>query len=330
MMALRRIVKELKDFECDPPEGCSAGPVGDDLFTWRAVISGPKDTAYEGGTWFLDIQFSKEHPFKAPKVRFSTPIYHSNINDKGGISLGILKDNWSPALTISPVLSSIRKLLKEPHTDDPLCPDIARLYKTNRKLHDRNANQLAVKFAEAPEQLIFTDEERYNMIHECLEKIFGGISYQIVEPIIIKMDGEHLNYLIENVRAEEKRTNQEEEKRRKMQQEIEKEFREKQRLYEEKVATLVDEIKKELVPPEHSLRVKIVHPEPECKTIRIACNMNDTLLKIKCRIMLKYGFVTENQELAFGGYTLREDNRKLTDYKIGNDDPRHLVMKVFK
>jgi len=146
-MSLKRINKELVDLGKDPPANCSAGPVGDDMFHWQATIMGPDESPYAGGVFFLDIHFPADYPFKPPKVHFTTRIYHCNINSNGGICLDILKDQWSPALTISKVLLSICSLLTDPNPDDPLVPDIAQLLKTDRARHDSTAREWTSKYA---------------------------------------------------------------------------------------------------------------------------------------------------------------------------------------
>ncbi len=147
-MAIKRLVKEMKDLEKDPPLNCSAGPTSmNDLFHWTATMSGPEKSPYEGGLFFLDITFPVDYPFKPPQVKFKTKIYHCNINDKGGICIDMLKDNWSPALTISKVLLSIGSLLTDCNPNDPLVTDIARLYKSNRAEHDKIAAQWTQKYA---------------------------------------------------------------------------------------------------------------------------------------------------------------------------------------
>jgi ubiquitin-conjugating enzyme E2 D/E len=145
--ALFHLLIELIDLGKDPPANCSAGPVGDDMFHWQATIMGPDDSPYSGGVFFLDIHFPADYPFKPPKVHFTTRIYHCNINSNGGICLDILKDQWSPALTISKVLLSICSLLTDPNPDDPLVPDIAQLLKTDKQRHDSTAREWTSKYA---------------------------------------------------------------------------------------------------------------------------------------------------------------------------------------
>uniref|UniRef100_A0A8D1Z655 UBC core domain-containing protein n=1 Tax=Sus scrofa TaxID=9823 RepID=A0A8D1Z655_PIG len=139
--------EELNDLARDPPAQCSAGPVGDDMFHWQATIMGPNDSPYQGGVFFLTIHFPTDYPFKPPKVAFTTRIYHPNINSNGSICLDILRSQWSPALTISKVLLSICSLLCDPNPDDPLVPEIARIYKTDREKYNRIAREWTQKYA---------------------------------------------------------------------------------------------------------------------------------------------------------------------------------------
>eukprot|EP00659_Diplonema_papillatum_P008614 gene8614-13319_t len=141
-MALKRIRKEYSDLQKDPPANTSAGPVSEgDMFTWKATIMGPEDSPYQGGIFFLNIHFPTDYPFKPPRLQFTTKLYHPNINANGGICLDILKDQWSPALTISKVLLSICSLLTDPNPEDPLVPEIARLFKSNRPQFEATARE---------------------------------------------------------------------------------------------------------------------------------------------------------------------------------------------
>ncbi|KAG4995097.1 hypothetical protein JHK84_032061 [Glycine max] len=184
-MASKRIVKELKDLQKDPPTSCSAGPVAEDMFHWQATIMGPPDSPYTGGVFLVSIHFPPDYPFKPPKaisypkilwvpdcqdcssvlkcfigllflavpfssctlVAFRTKVFHPNINSNGSICLDILKEQWSPALTISKVLLSICSLLTDPNPDDPLVPEIAHMYKTDRAKYEATARSWTQKYA---------------------------------------------------------------------------------------------------------------------------------------------------------------------------------------
>lgn len=146
-MAAKRLNKELRDMQRDPPSNISASPEENNLYLWRATIMGPPGTPYENGVFTLTVEFPTDYPFKPPKIRFKTQIYHPNITDKGHICLDILKNNWSPALTVMKVLLSISSLLSDPNPDDPLVPHIANQYKKNREAYNSTARDWTIKYA---------------------------------------------------------------------------------------------------------------------------------------------------------------------------------------
>ena len=137
----------LKEMNMNPPTNCSAGPINDNMTQWQATIMGPEGSPYHGGIFNLKIDFPENYPFKPPKVMFTTKIYHCNINSTGGICLDILKNQWSPALTISKVLLSICSLMDDPNPNDPLVSEIAELLRTNKTLHDETARVWTMNYA---------------------------------------------------------------------------------------------------------------------------------------------------------------------------------------
>ncbi|CAG8538871.1 4465_t:CDS:2 [Gigaspora rosea] len=129
---------------------CSVGPVGEDLYHWKAMLMGPTESPYAGGAFFLDIHFPKNYPFLPPKVVFTTRIFHPNINSNGNIGLNILIDQWSPILTMSTVLLSIYSFLDDPNPDfleAPLVPEIAHICKTDRARYEETAREWTRKYA---------------------------------------------------------------------------------------------------------------------------------------------------------------------------------------
>eukprot|EP00501_MAST-03F_sp_TOSAG23-6_P002267 GSMAST32.ASY1.ANO1.2367.1 assembled CDS len=95
----KRLMKDFKKLQRDPPSGISGAPVDSNIMVWQAVIFGPDETSWEGGTICLDI----------------------------------LKSQWSPIYDISAILTSIQSLLSDPNPKSPANSEAARLYEENRR-----------------------------------------------------------------------------------------------------------------------------------------------------------------------------------------------------
>tara|TARA_Y100000389_G_scaffold201299_1_gene243674 strand:- start:5252 stop:5707 length:456 start_codon:yes stop_codon:yes gene_type:complete len=147
MSTIQRLHKELNELKNSPPTNCSAGMVDDDIYQWQATILGPSGSPYENGVFYLRIEFPKDYPFKPPQITFITKIYHCNINTAGSICLDILKEQWSPALTVSKVLLSICSLMDDQNPNDPLMTDIANQYVNNKNDFIETAKNYTAKFA---------------------------------------------------------------------------------------------------------------------------------------------------------------------------------------
>ncbi|KAG5190124.1 ubiquitin-conjugating enzyme/RWD-like protein [Tribonema minus] len=127
---LSRVKKELAECAKDTKSSVQCVPVGGSMTHLEGTIKGPDGTPFAGGVFKIDITIPGGYPFEPPKMKFTTRIWHPNISSQtGAICLDILKDQWSPALTIKTALMSLQALLCSPEPDDPQDAEVARMYK---------------------------------------------------------------------------------------------------------------------------------------------------------------------------------------------------------
>ncbi|KAF8187763.1 ubiquitin-conjugating enzyme/RWD-like protein [Pholiota molesta] len=117
---LRRVNKEIADCKNDKTSQIKIELIDESPFHLKGSFPGPEGTAYEGGLFEVDIVIPESYPFQPVKMKFITKVYHPNVSSaSGAICLDILKDAWSPVLTLKSTLISLQSLLCSPEPNDP-------------------------------------------------------------------------------------------------------------------------------------------------------------------------------------------------------------------
>ncbi|XP_006395955.2 ubiquitin-conjugating enzyme E2 4 [Eutrema salsugineum] len=76
MYSAKVISLQLKEVERKNSPCFSTGPVGEDLYHWEAIITGPKGSPYENGVFKLDIHFPLDYPFAPPRQTGIARVIH--------------------------------------------------------------------------------------------------------------------------------------------------------------------------------------------------------------------------------------------------------------
>lgn len=124
---------------------CAAGPMDDSWAHWWARIRGPAGTPYEDAVFELVLDL-RQLIFLPPKVKFITPVFHTNINDSGLVNVDMLFSHWSPALgPLEKLLVSLSSLIADPNPEllcfpnSPLMQSRIRLCVEDRATFDAQA-----------------------------------------------------------------------------------------------------------------------------------------------------------------------------------------------
>eukprot|EP00697_Spironema_sp_BW2_P000962 gnl/Spiro4/11313_TR5970_c0_g1_i1.p1 gnl/Spiro4/11313_TR5970_c0_g1~~gnl/Spiro4/11313_TR5970_c0_g1_i1.p1 ORF type:complete len:151 (+),score=26.38 gnl/Spiro4/11313_TR5970_c0_g1_i1:52-504(+) len=128
MAAARKINRDFAEMNAGHPLGCTAGPVGDNLYQWHATIPGPPESPYSGGVFYMNINIPVEYPMKPPSCTFATRIYHPSVLPDGHFCLDVLSgDGWKAIYSMSSILTSIYNMLAAPEADGALNAEAGQL-----------------------------------------------------------------------------------------------------------------------------------------------------------------------------------------------------------
>uniref|UniRef100_A0A665V0B0 E2 ubiquitin-conjugating enzyme n=1 Tax=Echeneis naucrates TaxID=173247 RepID=A0A665V0B0_ECHNA len=151
--ARRRLMRDFKRLQEDPPAGVSGAPSENNIMVWNAhflfdLIMSMQCHVLKchhsspSGTFKLTIEFTEEYPNKPPTVRFVSKMFHPNVYADGSICLDILQNRWSPTYDVSSILTSIQSLLDEPNPNSPANSQAAQLYQENKREYEKRVSAI--------------------------------------------------------------------------------------------------------------------------------------------------------------------------------------------
>jgi len=148
-MSASRSQKEYANFQKKPQDWFRVELKPDNVLSWSVTIIGPDDTPYAKGKFVFEVDIPSEYPFKPPKVKAVTRIYHPNVENKdGSICLGIItSENWRPQLKMEDVFLALRELLAQPGPEHPLDAEIGELMQKDPAAFARTAAEWTAKYA---------------------------------------------------------------------------------------------------------------------------------------------------------------------------------------
>lgn len=152
-IAVARLTEECSQWKHNHPRDFAAKPVGNldgslNYLLWECSIPGPEGTPWEGGQYYIVLEFSNKYPDTPPRARFVPEIFHPNVFPSGTIALSFLdKKNWYPQITIRDILLGAQRLLNDPNIDNPANSEAYMIYTENIEEYNDIIRSQATEFS---------------------------------------------------------------------------------------------------------------------------------------------------------------------------------------
>lgn len=106
--AYKRLNKEYKQIQANPPPFIIARPSESNILDWHYIITGPPGTPYEGGQYHGRVTFPSDYPFKPPRIKMCTPSGRFEINTRLCLSMSDFhEESWNPSWSVATIITGL-------------------------------------------------------------------------------------------------------------------------------------------------------------------------------------------------------------------------------
>lgn len=106
--AYKRLNKEYKQIQANPPPFIIARPSESNILDWHYIITGPPGTPYENGQYHGRITFPNDYPFKPPRIKMCTPSGRFEVNQRLCLSMSDFhEESWNPSWSVATIITGL-------------------------------------------------------------------------------------------------------------------------------------------------------------------------------------------------------------------------------
>lgn len=123
------------------------------LFRWDCSFPGPNVKLYGDSYYNVSIIFTKEYPYKPPKVIFKEYVFHPNVYLDGRVCLDILNEKWKSGFGVMKILTALQTLLMQPNGNSPANGDASSLLSFKKNMYEKKVRENIMNYHNIPEYL---------------------------------------------------------------------------------------------------------------------------------------------------------------------------------
>ena len=114
-VALARLNKEYKRIKkVGLVENILAEPKPGNMLEWHYVVTGPKDSLYEGGVYHGIVRFPPTYPYKPPSIQMGTPNGRFKTDTPLCLSMSDFHpETWNPLWNVGSILQGLLSFMLE-------------------------------------------------------------------------------------------------------------------------------------------------------------------------------------------------------------------------